>query len=110
MRRSAVLIVNTAGSSRGLTSSHSSGIDTGALGLHRTENGGTIVWPDALRMTSRYTGARRFALRGSTVTSLGLVGQLARDREGVRADVFLFGAAPERDEDVQPAAPRRFHV
>ena len=53
MRRSAVRRLNTAGLRRGLTSSHPSGIDTGARGRQRTENGGTIVWPDALRITSR---------------------------------------------------------
>src|SRR5687768_18577808 len=71
MRRSAVLMLKTIGSRRGLTSSQSSGIDTGARGRQRTENGGTMVWPGALRMMSRYTGARRFALRDSMVTSLG---------------------------------------
>jgi hypothetical protein len=43
MRRSAVRMLNMAGSSRGFTSSQSSGTDTGAWGRHRTENGGTIV-------------------------------------------------------------------
>ena len=47
MRRSAVRMLKMPGLSRGLTSSHESGIDTGASGRHLTENGGAVVYhPD----------------------------------------------------------------
>ncbi len=100
MRRSAVLMLKIAGSSRGLTSSHSSGIDTGARGRHRTENGGTMVCPVRVAHDieidrrpalgfARFDGDQRRVLRG----------KLRRDTGGIGAHLVLRrrrGAAARR--------------
>ena len=66
-----------------------------------------MVCPNALRITSRYTGARRWALRASTVTSLGCCAASSLgDALGIGAHLLLRRAAAQRHEHVQSAAAR----